>query len=176
MVLRAGPGHRDLGHRGAGLLALRRAASPGRVPCPRHLPSDDIGRVAPVVRREPARLVSAVAGHRVADLPRRGLRHSRPNRPADDGGPHRQKLRRLALHHPLGFPAVSLVSTIWLVVLLARKGDPHDNRFGPAPQGDDAEANAWRSDGKGRAGQPRLNCVARNRLTADILHPIWGPT
>ncbi len=34
----------------------------------------------------------------------------------------------------LGFPAVSLVSTIWLVVLLARKGDPHDNRFGPAPQ------------------------------------------
>ena len=34
----------------------------------------------------------------------------------------------------LGFPAVSLVSAIWLVVLLARKGDPHDNRFGSPPQ------------------------------------------
>ena len=32
----------------------------------------------------------------------------------------------------LGFPLVSLVSTIWLVVLLARRGDPHANRFGPA--------------------------------------------
>ena len=34
----------------------------------------------------------------------------------------------------LGFPLVSLVSTIWLVVLLARRGDPQDNRFGPPPQ------------------------------------------
>jgi len=34
----------------------------------------------------------------------------------------------------LGFPAVALVSATWLVVLLARKGDPHDNRFGPPPQ------------------------------------------
>jgi len=34
----------------------------------------------------------------------------------------------------LGFPAVALVSAIWLVVLLARKGDPRDNRFGPPPQ------------------------------------------
>lgn len=34
----------------------------------------------------------------------------------------------------LGFPAVSLASTIWVVVLLARRGDPQANRFGPPPQ------------------------------------------
>ncbi|MCA0962346.1 DUF805 domain-containing protein [Salipiger bermudensis] len=34
----------------------------------------------------------------------------------------------------LGAPAVSLVTTIWLIVLLARRGDPQENRFGPAPQ------------------------------------------
>ena len=42
----------------------------------------------------------------------------------------------------LGFPAVSLVSTIWLVVLLARKGDPQDNRFGPAPQDGEGVSDA----------------------------------
>ncbi|WP_417743221.1 DUF805 domain-containing protein [Salipiger sp.] len=34
----------------------------------------------------------------------------------------------------LGVPAVSLVTTIWLIVMLARRGDPQENRFGPAPQ------------------------------------------
>ena len=34
----------------------------------------------------------------------------------------------------LGAPAVSLVTTIWLIVMLARRGDPQENRFGPAPQ------------------------------------------
>ena len=42
----------------------------------------------------------------------------------------------------LGFPVVSLVSTIWLVVLLARKGDPQDNRFGPAPQDGEGVSDA----------------------------------
>ncbi|OLS42685.1 DUF805 domain-containing protein [Rhodovulum sulfidophilum] len=34
----------------------------------------------------------------------------------------------------LGFPLVSLVSTIWLIVQLARRSDPQENRFGPVPQ------------------------------------------
>lgn len=41
----------------------------------------------------------------------------------------------------LGVAAVSLVSTIWLVVLLARKGEPHDNRFGPPTQDEEGEGN-----------------------------------
>ncbi|BAQ71503.1 hypothetical protein NHU_04390 (plasmid) [Rhodovulum sulfidophilum] len=34
----------------------------------------------------------------------------------------------------LGAPLVSLLSCIWLIVQLARPGEPHENRFGPVPE------------------------------------------
>ena len=39
----------------------------------------------------------------------------------------------------LGFPLVSFVSTIWLIIQLVRRGDPHENRFGPVPQSSEGD-------------------------------------